>query len=329
MAGQRTALVTGANGFVGSHLTEVLLEQGYHVRGLVRVTSDLRWVCDLPLQICHGCLEDEPSLEQALAGVDVVFHVAALTKAFDRADYFCVNVDGTRRVVRSCVRAGCRRLVFFSSAAAQGPSPDGHLMREDEDSQPLTPYGRSKLEAEEAVREESAGLEWVILRPPAVYGPRDTDMLELFRTVRRGLILSLGRGERWQSLVHVRDVARGALLAATAQEASGRVYNLCSPKPVEWRYVQRIIANAVGVNARRIVLPSFLIYPVAWWRQLGGRMVGKAPILSPQKVPEILARYWVLDHGRAERELGFRASVSLDEGIRQTVDWYRSVGWLS
>jgi dihydroflavonol-4-reductase len=169
----------------------------------------------------------------------------------------------------------------------------------------------------------------VILRPPAVYGPRDTDMLELFRTVQRGIILSLGRGERWQSLVHVRDVVRGALLAATAQEASGRIYNLCSPKPIELGYVQDIIANAVGVKARRIVVPSLLIYPVAWWRQVRGRMVGRAPILSLQKLPEILARYWVLDHESAERELGFRAEIGLEEGIRETVDWYRSVGWLS
>ncbi len=324
-----TALVTGANGFLGSHLMELLVAQGRRVKGLVRTTSDLRWVSDLPVQLCRGCLEDQPSLEQALADVHVVFHCAALTTACRRSEYVCANVEGTRRLVAACRHSSARRLVFVSSAAAQGPSPDGHPMREEEEARPLTPYGRSKLEAELVVCDESGDLEWVTLRPPAIYGPRDTDLLELFRNVGRGFILRLGFGERWQSLVHVRDVVRAALLAADAPAAAGRVYNVCSARPEPWSRIQEVIADALGTRARRVWVPSFAVYPVAMWRDLRGRIAGRAPALTLGKVPEMLARYWVLDPGRAERELGFRAEVSLEAGIRETADWYRSHGWLS
>jgi nucleoside-diphosphate-sugar epimerase len=324
-----TALVTGANGFLGSHLMELLVAQGHRVKGLVRVTSDLRWVSELPAQLCRGCLEDELSIEQALADVDVVFHCAALTTACSRKEYSCANVEGTRRLVAACRRSSIRRLVFVSSAAAQGPSPDGHPMGEDEAAKPLTPYGRSKLEAELVVRGESGDLEWVTLRPPAIYGPRDTDLLELFRSVGKGVIVRLGFGRRWQNLVHVRDVALAALLAADVPAAAGRVYNVCSSRPESWDRIQEVIAEALGVRARRVWVPSFAVYPVAIWRDLRGRIVGRAPSLTLGKVPEILARYWVLDPSRAEQELGFRAEVSLEDGIRETVEWYRSHGWLS
>ncbi len=325
----KTVLVTGANGFVGSHLVELLLERGHRVKGLVRVTGDLRWIADLPVELCRGCLEDQASMQHAMADVDVVFHCAALTTACRRDEYFRANVEGTRRLISACKRTSIRRLVFLSSAAAQGPSPDGHPLREDEACTPLTPYGLSKLGAERVVRDESDDLEWVTLRPPAIYGPRDTDLLELFRSVSRGLALRLGFGERLQSLVYVRDVARAAALAADAPGAPGHTYNVCAQRPESWTHIQEVIADALSLRARRVCVPSFLIYPVALWRDVWGRISGKAPALTLGKVPEILARYWVFDPRRAEEELGFRAEIDLEAGVSETVKWYQRVGWLA
>ena len=196
-----SALVTGATGFVGSHLVDALVAENWRVRCLVRRSSDLRWIPQQRIELAYGGLDEPAALGNALGGVEVVFHLAGVTSALTRDGYFRVNVDGTRRLVEVVSKhAPGALLVLCSSLAAAGPARTGRPLTEADPPIPIGPYGESKLAAERLVG--SSGLRHVIVRPPAVYGPRDRDMLHAFRLAACGWAPRIGPSSQRISLVH-------------------------------------------------------------------------------------------------------------------------------
>ncbi|HMK39593.1 MAG TPA: NAD-dependent epimerase/dehydratase family protein, partial [Bacteroidota bacterium] len=210
------ALVTGATGFIGSHLVELLLKQRYAVRVLLRKTSDTVWLKGLPLDYVYGDLFDRDALQKAVTGVDYVFHSAGVTKAKTPEEYFRGNTEGTANILESVSRhnPGLKRFVQISSQTAVGPSPGAAPVSEEAASRPITTYGRSKLKAEGVCAGYRNSIPITIVRPPAVYGPRDKDVYEFFNTMSKGLQPMVGMKEKYVSLVHVGDLVRGFLLAA-------------------------------------------------------------------------------------------------------------------
>src|SRR5581483_11592323 len=194
-------LVTGATGFIGSHLVEMLVSQGEKVRALARRSSS--WRPPAGVELAYGDLVSGAGLEDGLKEVDVVIHLAGATKTLHSADYYTANVKGTENLVRAI--GGRRiRLVHVSSLAAVGPSSPDIPVTEDADPHPLTHYGKSKLEGERVVR--ALAPEAVIVRPPVVYGPRDTDVLQVLKPICRGWAVEIGGGDRWFSAIYVRDL---------------------------------------------------------------------------------------------------------------------------
>jgi nucleoside-diphosphate-sugar epimerase len=189
------ALVTGANGFIGSHLVEHLLASKMEVRCLVRKSSDLRWIEGLPVRIRHGDVRDgSEDMKSAVDQVDLIFHLAGSTKAQSQESFDSSNFTGTMNLAEAAVRyaPNLSRFVLVSSQAAAGPSKNRLPVRETDVPRPVTPYGRSKLKAEQALLARSGELPVVVVRPPSVYGPRDRDFLTLIKLVNRGLKLRLG-----------------------------------------------------------------------------------------------------------------------------------------
>jgi nucleoside-diphosphate-sugar epimerase len=222
---------------------------------------------------------------------------------------------------------GLRQLVFISSLAACGPGTRERPAREDDPPRPVTAYGESKLLAERHVREESE-VPFTILRPCAVYGPRDADLLLAFRAVAGGMMPLVGGGRQPLSFIYAPDLARGVALTLGSQQALGRTYNLAHPVPWTLRAFGARIGGAVGVDPIRLPVPKPLLYAACLWRELLARITSRPGILNLQKIPEYTAPGWVADVGRAARELGFRAPTDLDSGLRRTVRWYREHDWL-
>jgi nucleoside-diphosphate-sugar epimerase len=323
-------LVTGANGFVGSHLVEGLLAENYQVRCLVRRTSDLTFIRNLPVEWVYGDVARGEGLDAACADVDAVCHLAGATKANDRETYFRVNAGGTRHLLAACQRATphLHRFIYVSSIAAAGPSRDGQPIGESHPSQPPTYYGESKLEGEQFCREYATHLPMVILRPAPVYGPRERDIYFYFQTVNRGVRLLLGAGERRASLVFVLDLVALILRVLKNERAVGQTYFVAEGRDYDWQEISHLIQSALGKRARRVVLPEALLPVIAAVAGLQARLTGQTALLNSQKLIELRQRYWVCSAEKARRELGFEAQYDLATGIRLTAQWYRENGWL-
>jgi nucleoside-diphosphate-sugar epimerase len=240
-------LITGANGFVGSHLVERLLDRGYQVKCLVRKTSNLKWLSGLKVEYVYGDISIKDSLKDAVREVDIIIHSAGLTKAKNREEYFKANAKGTRNLVEAClvVNPKLQMFIYISSQAASGPGEDERPKDEAAPCRPVSDYGGSKLEGEKIVSEYSSKLPVTIIRPPAVYGPRDTDMLGFFKVVKYGFRISFGKGESYISLVYVKDLADGIILAVENPKAIGQIYFIADDRVYSWREAFNIIAGVM------------------------------------------------------------------------------------
>lgn len=318
-------LVTGGTGFIGGHLLEKLIMLGEPVRCLVRPSALLR---RLPsgVEECPGDLASGEGLERALAEVDTVIHLAGVTKALRPVDYRRGNALATGNLLRALGRRAAR-LVHVSSLAAIGPSPDGTPLNEDAEPHPLTHYGRSKLEAERLVKDLAP--EAVIVRPPVVYGPRDTDVFRLLKSIANGVALEIAGPERWISMIYVADLVEGILAAARVPRAAGRAYFLAYPNPATWSVLRDTAARIMGRRPRVLRIPATAARGVGYCAEMWSRIQGKPSIVSREKIAEAECRWWTVDTRRAAAELGFEARTSLDEGLAATLAWYKEAGWLN
>jgi nucleoside-diphosphate-sugar epimerase len=321
-----SVLVTGGTGFVGSHLVERLCDLGVAVRCLVRRSSPLD---RLPpaVQIVYGDLRSGAGLREAVEGADVVIHVAGVTKAIKQAEFYRGNVDGTRNLLAACQAAGTARFVHVSTLAAIGPSPDHRPLPEDAEPHPLTHYGKSKLAAERAVLESNLAPRAVIVRPAVVFGPRDTDVFEIFRAANKGLLVRIGRAESLVAIIYVKDLAEALIAAASAACAAGRAYFAAAPKAVSWAEFAGTAAAIMGRKLRTISVPPAAAYAAGWCAEIAARLRGKPGIVSREKVAEARCPYWVCETRRAQAELGLRTRP-LAEGVAETLAWYKQAGWL-
>lgn len=326
-----SALVTGANGFIGSHLVEELLGRGYHVRCLVRKTSDIRWLESLDVQIVRGSYDDEASLAAAVLGVDHIYHLAGAVKARRPAEFYKANTEATVRLAQAAIKAnpGLRRFVFSSSQAAVGPSPclDKPKCELDE-CQPVSDYGRSKLLAERELLKLSDKLPLTIIRPPSVYGPRDTEIFLYFKWINRGLALLPGLRARYAHLIYVKDLVRGMVQATESDKTVGQTYFLAEGRACSWQEISRLIAQSLNRKPITLPVPIFMARFSALLSEAGALVTNRATIFNRQKVVEMSQRYWTVSTEAARRDFGFACQFDLPRGISETAKWYKENGWL-
>jgi dihydroflavonol-4-reductase len=322
-------LVTGANGFVGSHLTEALLARGYRVRCMVRHSSDLTFIQDLPVEWAHADVRDADSLGGACQGVDAVCHCAALTRALDEATFLRTNTQGTVALAQACIEANphLKRFLYLSSQTASGPSQGAEdYLDEMDPPQPITWYGKSKLAAERALRQLGGQLPVTIVRSAAVFGPRDRDFFTYFELVKWGLSLQLG-GEHRISLIFVRDLVTLVLRALESERAVGQIFFGCN-RAHSYGEFSDAVAGALNKRPLRIVLPEAVLTPIALWSKVQSRVTGKPALLNDQRVKDMRQQYWLCSGEKAERDLNYVPQYDLEPAVKETADWYLENGWL-
>jgi Nucleoside-diphosphate-sugar epimerases len=330
MENNKIAVVTGANGFVGSHLTDLLLEKGFTVRCVVRNTSDLKWLKGKKVEFYDCGLLNKVGLRKALAGASYIYHVAGVVKAKNPGGYYRGNVETTQVLLETAeeFKSTLERVLIVSSQTAAGPAKEGTMVTEEEECKPITTYGRSKLEEERISHKFMNKFPITICRPSAVYGERDTEIFIFFRTFYNGLFTTIGFDEKVLSLLHVSDLVNGFYLAATSEKSIGETYFITSEKFYTWEEVGGITSKIMNKKPLHIKVPHFLVYTIAAFAQILAKFTSKPATLNIEKAKDITQISWVCSASKAVKDLGFQQSVPLEEGIRRTFEWYKKMDWL-
>lgn len=324
------ALVTGATGFIGSHLVDALVQRGDQVRCLVRNKNHLGWVKDSPVEFVVGNCQEKNSLKQAVQDVDQVFHLAGATTAVKEKTYFEVNGFGTENLVQACIESNPRlqKFISISSQAAAGPCRSDGKKNESDPCEPVSPYGKSKLLGEQLALSHAHELPLLILRPCAVYGPRDKGFYTLCKGLARRINPCLADNDQHISMCHVQDIVRAILLAAETRTESGEIFFLSDGHDYRMAEIGDIFAQAMSINPLRLRLPRQLLFGTAFVAECFSRLTGKPSIMSRGKVEEMIQKNWLCDITKARTVLGFAPLISLARGAELTVAWYKKENWL-
>lgn len=324
------ALVTGATGFIGSHLVEALVQQGVQVRCLVRNMQHLGWVKECPVEFVVGNCQVKNTLKHVVKKVDQVFHLAGATTAVKEKTYFEVNALGTDNLVQACIENNTRleKFIYVSSQAAAGPCRNGWRKKESDPCEPVSPYGQSKLRGEALALCHSHELPLVIMRPSAVYGPRDKGFYAVCKCLSKGIEPCLSIHDQYISMCYVQDLVRAILLAAQTKTENGAIFFLSDGRDYRMEEIGALFAQAMETSALRLRFPKQVLFGMAFLAECFSRISGKPAVLNRGKVKEMTQKDWRCDISKARVLLGYEPRMSLARGAELTVAWYKKVNWL-
>ncbi len=322
-------VVTGAGGFVGSHLVESQARQGHRVRALDLRAKNLEHLRGHPsVEIHEGSVTDPDLLRRVIDGADVVYHLASVHLEISVPDetYWRVNVHGVRQLLELCAEAGVGRVVHCSSVGVYGKLS---VIPSDEESpcRPETIYERTKLEGERVVREVVAetGLPVAIIRPGWIYGPRCPRTLKLFRAIAKGRYVLVGSGRSLRQPVYVDDMVAAIERAGACPAAIGETFVISGPEAVTIAELSDAVARTLGKPPVRLRVPYALIWPVALAAEAAGKATGKEPPMSRRSL-KFFDGSAAFDISKARRVLEFEPMVKLDDGLRRSLAWMRAEG---
>jgi nucleoside-diphosphate-sugar epimerase len=313
----RTVAVTGATGFIGSHIVGHLSRLGWHIRILVRRLPVSPQYGDAPVEAVIGALEDRHAVARLVRGADAVVHAAGKVKARSHAEFFAANATATRLLVEAAVACGHRpRFVLISSLAARRPQ--------------ISDYGASKLGGEAELTRLDDALPWSILRPPAVYGPGDRETLTFFRALRSGVALLPPARDARLSLMHVADVAAATGAALESPAAVAQIFEIDDAHPggYGWEELVGVAARHLGVRPVRLRIPGLALTGFAHLNAAFHQLSGTAAMLTPGKAREMLHQDWTVRGAAFADATNWRPAVDLDKGFGETIAWYRCHHWL-
>lgn len=316
---------------MGAHVARALAEEGWSIRALARRPESLSGekLRDVSLVAVAGDLSDASAaaLREATVGADAIVHVAGLVKARSLEEYREVNAEGTRRLLRAAAQsAPDARFVFVSSQAAAGPATGGRPVEEGDPAHPVSWYGRSKLEGEEAVASEWKG-PWIVLRPVVVYGAGDRGLLTLFAAAQKGWV-PVPAGRSRIQLIEASRAARAIALCASRPDLSGRTAFLGDPDPVPIAELFGLIAGLPSRPARRFPVPDMAVRAAGLAASLREAITGRALPFNADKAREVLAGDWLCRPEVMQKHLSLPPPVPLESGLKETWDWYVREGWI-
>jgi len=326
------ALVTGATGFIGSHVVDLLLSKGFEVSCTIRKTSNLRWLEGKPLKLVEASFSDVESLKKATVGIDYIFHVAGATFARNYEEFLKSNRDATRNLLQAAKETTpeLKRFLFVSSQTVAGPSESIDKPKTEKDEcKPITSYGKSKKAAEEEVLKVKDRLPITIVRPPAVIGPRDTAIVPIFKGVSNGLATLIGFRPKHISLIHSEDLARGIVDAALSDNTIGEIYFVASSKFYTWDEIMEMMKKSTCRKfVLKLKLPHFLVLGAGAISEFLGKLAPKPPVFNYEKAQDFIQEFWTCSIEKAKKDFGYDQLLPMDKAIDNTFKWYRDNKWI-
>lgn len=331
---KKKVLITGASGFVGSHLVEAAVKEGFDVFAAIRSSSNIKHLASLPVTWVTLSMSDVKQLTAELAEqqYNFIIHCAGSTKAKTESDYNYVNAELSRNLAIAAVNAGIplEKFVFVSSLAALGPIAynDPEYIMTNHSAAPVTAYGKSKLLAEQYLRKIER-LPLVIVRPTAVYGPREKDIFIILKTINSGLEPYIGRTPQKLSFIYVRDLVKVLLSVLREEAAPGRSYNVSDGQVYSKYELAEIMKSITRKKTYKFHIPIPLVSAIASVLELIYSFRNDSPALNKEKINELNAENWACSIRELEQDLGFIADYPLRRGLEETINWYKENKWLA
>ena len=323
-------MVTGANGFIGSHLVDQLLASGCKVHGLVRESSSLKWIDASKVHLHRVDLTWPDFKVPALEELDYVFHCAGLTKAKSRSGYFHVNATACSNLYEQCQKRGSqiKSIVHLSSLAATGPSPQGSLVDEKTPCKPVTFYGQSKLAGEEIALQYSQWIPLTVIRPPVVYGPREENFFTFIKLIQKGWGLQIGRAGKELSLIYVSDLVEAMLTASDPAKQKGRSYFVTDGRVYVWEQIVKECARIMNVHVKTLKIPEAVLVPVALFFEAWSSFSSRPALFDRQRMIDIRQSSWSASAENFFKEFDFTPQYEISRGLTETVKWCQKGKWL-
>ena len=322
-----TALVTGATGFIGSHLVESLVEQNWKVTCLVRPKSRTHFLENFPVHVVSGSVEDKDFLSKAVEGQDYIFHLAARIRSAPREVYNRANVLFTRNLAQACLQSNSdlKRFVYVSSIAAAGPSEAEEIQDETRTPSPTSEYGRTKLKGEDSIAKIWDRVDATIIRPPNVYGPRQQETELLIKLIKKRIVPVLKHDQKITTLIYIKDLIAGILQASQSPLANRQLYYLTDEMPYSWKEVILTIKKHVLGTSLYIPLHENIINSAAWLTDILKSMHLVRSYFGRRAWKAMIETSWLFSSRKAAKDFAFKAEYSLDQGIRETVAYYKPI----
>jgi nucleoside-diphosphate-sugar epimerase len=321
-------VITGANGFVGSALAKKLLKGGNEVTCLVRSGSDVNLI-ENKTNICYIDYDNSKELKQALQNKDILIHAAALTRAQKWESFKKINIDLTETFINICNKSSIKQFIFISSQAVAGPALDEHFGKKENDNpNPITMYGKSKLLAEEVIR-NNAKMAWTIIRPVSVYGAGDKDFLALFKMVKNHFIFLNSYRKKYYNLIHIDELTNLIEQTINNKDAINETFFAANPIIIKNSELHKLIGNAIKSKTITIRIPEFLLFSIASLLELISLIFRrKFPVLNRDKIKEFKEDYWIVDTSKIKNKLNIEFKDEYLVNFKKTYQWYKDKGWL-
>lgn len=319
--------ITGANGFVGSSLTRYLMKRNFEVTALVRKTANVS-LLPVKARVVEIDYSSQESIQSGLAGQEIVIHCAALTRAASWEEMKEINVGLTEKVAAAVNKSdSVRQLIFLSSQAAAGMGTFNKPKTEEDVPQPVTWYGKSKLMAEDFIR-NAIRKDWTIVRPVSVYGPGDKDFLQTFKLMKNHLSVSLGIKDKYISIIYIDELCQFISKCIANKAAFGQVFFASDGQTYTHKMFADAMQNAVHTFSLHIAVPDALAFTVSAFGELRNRFQPKSSLVNLQKFKELQGRFWTVSIDKARRLLGYDPKPNLIHHLHTTWIWYKEQGWL-
>jgi len=315
--------ITGSTGFIGSFLVDRLIEQGYKVVCLVRKDSNIECLKGKDVKIREIDFMNHNSLSNALKDIEIIFHLAALINSYTWKDYYNANFEYTKALVDSYnnISNKNKKFIFISSIAASGPSIGFNAKREDDSDSPVSLYGKSKLLAENYIKNNSK-FDYIILRPANVYGPYQKELTILLNLLNLRILPLLGKSSSLSSFIYINDLIDAIMLSMSNDKAIGQTYFVCEKKPYSWRIVIKEISRELNRYPYVIPVPNFIIIFIVGFLHLIAKLFKKDSLINLTDILNITKYNWIYDPIKIEKDLDFKTKTNLLNGIKKTIEWF-------
>lgn len=330
MSNKTKIALTGANGFLGSHLVDRLLEEDFDIHCIVRNTSNLKWLKGKNIQI-HTCgLTNVPALKEIFKNVDYIFHLAGTVAALNYEDYLYGNVEITKNILEAALanKNSIKKIVVTSSLAVGGPSKLNNPIDETTGFNPVALYGKSKVEQELVCQKYMKELPITIARPSIISGSREVELFEYIKAVNGGIVPLVGFQDKYVGIVNVKDLVEGFYQMAISDKTTGEAYYLSSEEIISWKALAELIAHKLNKKPLYLKLPHFAIKLAGNISGFIGKLKGKAPTFDAEKAKEGVQEAWICKVEKAKNDFGFTQTVSIKDGVEEAIDWYKEQKWL-